>query len=190
MVRKKKNPSPCTVPNCDSLDWAKGYCQGHYNQWRTWGPPWGKIIGFWKPRGTSKIRDALGRKQCKNCLRWRDEDKFGKAASTYDKLHPICRQCTHYLTHYKLTFWEVQEMLASQDYMCAGNCGKELDEGIRFAIDHDHKCCPGATCCGKCVRAILCTGCNTAVGHIESNPFLIAYVVSHNKRIHKPGGIN
>lgn len=30
-------------------------------------------------------------------------------------------------------------------------------------VDHDHSCCPGHTSCGRCVRGILCRGCNTSI---------------------------
>ena len=31
-------------------------------------------------------------------------------------------------------------------------------------IDHAHSCCPGGWSCGKCIRGILCSNCNTAIG--------------------------
>jgi hypothetical protein len=36
-------------------------------------------------------------------------------------------------------------------------------------IDHDHSCCPKTHSCGKCVRGILCSNCNTAIGLIKED---------------------
>lgn len=29
-----------------------------------------------------------------------------------------------------------------------------------FAVDHDHRCCPGIKTCGTCIRGLLCSPCN------------------------------
>lgn len=38
------------------------------------------------------------------------------------------------------------------------------------AVDHDHKCCPGKTSCGKCVRGLLCGNCNSVLGRMRDDP--------------------
>jgi hypothetical protein len=43
--------------------------------------------------------------------------------------------------------------------MCRFATGKTR----RLSVDHDHKCCDGPTSCGRCVRGLLCTGCNRHV---------------------------
>lgn len=54
---------------------------------------------------------------------------------------------------------------------CCRVCGEVSD----LHIDHDHACCSrlGASTargCGKCVRGLLCRGCNTAIGMAKENP--------------------
>lgn len=37
------------------------------------------------------------------------------------------------------------------------------------ANDHDHRCCPGPTSCGKCVRGKLCKPCNSMLAHARDS---------------------
>lgn len=39
-----------------------------------------------------------------------------------------------------------------------------------LAVDHDHKCCPGRTSCGKCVRGLLCNPHNEMLGRNGDDP--------------------
>lgn len=56
---------------------------------------------------------------------------------------------------------------------CCAIC-KRTENSMRnkaFAIDHDHRCCPEiGFSCGKCVRGILCSACNTMIGQAKDNP--------------------
>lgn len=72
------------------------------------------------------------------------------------------------LTKYNITLDQLLEMLDRQEWKCV--CGTELDQHSCF-IDHDHACCPGdKRSCGKCVRGLLDTTCNTALGLMKDNP--------------------
>jgi hypothetical protein len=42
-----------------------------------------------------------------------------------------------------------------------------------YVIDHDHRCCPKTHSCGGCVRGILCSNCNTAIGLLHEDVELI-----------------
>lgn len=43
---------------------------------------------------------------------------------------------------------------------------------LYLVVDHDHNCCTAPTlqkpACGACVRGLLCSGCNVALGRIEN----------------------
>lgn len=55
-------------------------------------------------------------------------------------------------------------------------CGAMTSAGRNssLVIDHDHNCCPGIRCCGKCVRGALCRQCNSAIGFLNDDPELVA----------------
>jgi hypothetical protein len=51
---------------------------------------------------------------------------------------------------------------------------------IRMVVDHDHRCCVGGVSkCGRCVRGVLCSRCNTVIGMLEEDPGLARAVASH-----------
>jgi hypothetical protein len=46
--------------------------------------------------------------------------------------------------------------------------GEPFTEASVICVDHDHACCPDSMkSCGKCVRGLLCSGCNRALGIVE-----------------------
>ena len=63
-------------------------------------------------------------------------------------------------------------VLLAQSGGCA-ICGPKEPGGYQnrsFHFDHDRKCCPGKKTCGKCLRGLLCSECNTALGLVKENP--------------------
>lgn len=61
--------------------------------------------------------------------------------------------------YYGLTLEHYNDLAEKQGGMC-GICGGD-GVGKTLAVDHDHRCCPGRVSCGRCVRGLLCHGCNT-----------------------------
>ena len=71
------------------------------------------------------------------------------------------------IASYGLTQDDFNLLLKMQGYAC-GMCRELFAEGQLIHVDHDHGCCPVKNrSCGKCVRGLLCHGCNIALGHIE-----------------------
>lgn len=82
------------------------------------------------------------------------------------------------LYRHGLTSERYEEMLMGQNYGCA-TCGRD-DETLH--IDHDHACCPGKKSCGKCVRTLLCTRCNVALGMTLENPDVLRGLALYAER--------
>jgi hypothetical protein len=71
------------------------------------------------------------------------------------------------IASYGLTQDDFNLLLKIQGYAC-GMCRELFAEGQLIHVDHDHECCRVKNrSCGKCVRGLLCHGCNIALGHIE-----------------------
>lgn len=76
---------------------------------------------------------------------------------------------------YNLSLEEYNKLLEEQRNVCA-ICGlPELNRGIKkgkaiLSIDHSKDCCPNKKSCGKCIRGLLCSNCNSALGYFKDNP--------------------
>ena len=76
------------------------------------------------------------------------------------------------LVRYGMTLETLNCMRAAQEYRCF-ICRVPEDEIPKgFYVDHDHACCSSNSrkTCGKCVRALLCGHCNTAIGYMNDDP--------------------
>ena len=71
---------------------------------------------------------------------------------------------------YRLSREQFEALLAAQGGGCA-LCGTKPSVSTRrFAVDHDHDCCPAAPTCGACTRGILCGPCNLALHQFAGRP--------------------
>lgn len=91
-------------------------------------------------------------KQCRSCRAALDREKYVGKFRTYG-----------------LTLETYDQILAGQGGVCAG-CGAAPPQHKRLAIDHDHRCCPMRKSCGHCVRGLLCSSCNLALGLAKDDP--------------------
>jgi hypothetical protein len=84
-----------------------------------------------------------------------------------------------------LTIQQYDTLLAAQNGVCA-ICKQPNSNEKRLSVDHDHRCCPGKRSCGRCVRGLLCTNCNHALGKFRDLPAVLfaafAYILKHAEK--------
>ena len=129
-------------------------------------------------------------KKCIKCGEEKDLELFAKGKGYKDGRRGTCKKChTAYVTKYyndrpdkkaeknrMNTFYKpnyIAHHLTEEQYnkmlnLYNGKCHSCKDRAATN-IDHDHSCCSGQRSCGKCVRGILCSQCNTALGLLQDN---------------------
>lgn len=72
-------------------------------------------------------------------------------------------------TRHNITQGQFDSILKLQDYRCA-ICKTDSPGGHgRWHIDHNHSCCEGSGSCGKCIRGLLCSYCNSGLGYLKDS---------------------
>lgn len=168
--------------DCERPTKAKGYCLAHWKQHKRVGQV--RKLGTYAPLKTRT--NAAGEYLCKSCDQYYPDDNFWAANGG---LRPFCKPCdaaARRAMRYGISTAEADALLDAQGGCCA-ICGVASAESARaFAVDHDHACCSGRKTCGKCLRGILCHGCNLALGGFRDNVDLlrkaVAYLESHGAR--------
>lgn len=153
----------CSLEGCHRKHYGKGFCNPHYQQSRKGLP----LTSIWEKNPLGH-RDAEGRKLCGGCKTRKFEQEFGANGSMPDGLANFCKKCAYsagMYSKYRIRAEEYEAMLVAQGGTCA-ICDRVNSDGRALAVDHDHACCPGVRSCGKCVRKLLCTECNTGIGSL------------------------
>lgn len=141
-------------------------------------------------------------KKCKKCEKTKDISEFSWRNKKAGIRNTRCKSCdAEYYQEHKEQDTEklrAQWREASKKYLATervvtrritrhGISKKDYDDLVAkhnglcwscfvrpaYVIDHDHTCCPGPYSCGKCVRGVLCTQCNTSLGLMQDDPALI-----------------
>lgn len=62
-------------------------------------------------------------------------------------------------------------------------CRRTLSLDSRnWALDHDHSCCPSYKHCGNCLRGLLCSQCNAALGMLDDSEERALGLISYLRR--------
>ena len=100
------------------------------------------------------------------------------------------------LYNHRMTMEQYTALRLEQADRC-GACKEPLRFGETRAVtvDHDPRCCQyetlstgrtkGSISCGKCVRALLCSPCNRAVGFFERYPQRVYMWIDYLRRVNR-----
>ena len=155
----------CRFKGCRKPQFRKGLCSGHNSQ-RGRGQELTPLRAK-RPKGTTEGKCPCGRPvrqegqwYCGECSKWRQiKSKF-----SIDRVQYLA-------------------LLDSQGGNCA-LCNRPAESfSRRLAVDHDHRCCPSKDkSCGKCIRGLLCTNCNSGIGKLGDDPELLAKAADYVRR--------
>lgn len=192
----------CKIPNClKKPSENRNICPAHRGRWKKFKsydlpikPAFREgIIKFCNIHGELTLSQCLPRKLrhlCKACSHERYRRWRRKNPNTLRENYLKIRCCKQYIRKMRdvwlkrkfgITIIEYESMLEKQNGKCAICKNYEVAKKINndkvreMSVDHCHKT-------GK-VRGLLCTGCNTAIGHfkesIESMQSAIEYLRPH-----------
>jgi len=169
-------PELCLVDECSRDAVTQGLCEPHYGRLRRTGST--KDLRPQRSRHAGTVRDAEGKKECRVCGQWLLEGRFSDRPGAPDGLNSACRPCDvlrRKASRYGLTVSRLEEMIDAAGGVCQ-ICGRRP---TRQHIDHDHTCCPRTTSCGRCVRDLLCSNCNVALGLVGDSVDVLNSMISY-----------
>lgn len=120
------------------------------------------------PKRVMPRKEQDGLIHCRHCEEYLNKSEFWGNDLTY------CRPCktkvgiNSNLKKKGLNMESYSDMEKSQNGVCA-ICKNPESKKRRLSVDHDHECCPGSGSCGKCIRGLLCSNCNTALGLVKDS---------------------
>lgn len=129
-------------------------------------------------------RDGAGRKQCTKCREWQPEASFYTAKHTSDGFQPECIDCYIFRgvsRRFNISREEYLSRVDEQGGVCA-ICKGVNPGGRKLAVDHDHSCCEGELSCGSCIRGLLCSRCNTALGLARDDTDVLFEMIEYLNR--------
>lgn len=126
---------------------------------------------------------------CTRCAKTKPVCEFFRNQTRKTGYLPHCKDCfatgdeqyAHRLwAVYRLRVADVMALMDWQGGAC-GLCRKALTRK-NMRVDHDHSCAhegKGARSCRKCVRGLLCPGCNAFIGFLEPRVHLVSQAQSY-----------
>ena len=150
---------------CESPILARGACRAHYKRAHRSGDL--SVLAPAKPPGSPRVTFVVdGFKSCSACGQSKSVDDFHRDESHLTGYRSSCRTCEKHMKMariYGLSQAQYEAMYDQQGALCAICRCPEGEAGAKgFHVDHDHET-------GQ-VRGLLCSRCNTGIGHFGDDP--------------------
>jgi hypothetical protein len=121
-----------------------------------------------------------------NVSRRKKPELYRKHQEKFRKENPSKYIENQYKSVRGITREEMLEMLEAQGNVCK-ICGTSEPGNKGWMVDHDHTCCGKVRRCKKCIRGILCRGCNSMLGFARDNvktlTIAINYLLQHESKV-------
>lgn len=194
-LREVNPPEFCTLEGCPRPHNSKGLCRPHYAAWlRTGNPERQSSECRFEACGRKTKAKGLCQTHHKQHRRGIELHPINEAKaiggraekSEYTppgggtcnlpgcerpkrKGSPTCRDCSSRAGRHGITPEKLISLVSGE--VCENPGCQRPATGRDLHIDHDHRCCPYGTpkMCGKCIRGVLCRGCNLALGLLEES---------------------
>lgn len=157
--RIKKGAFPCKVDGCINPRRRRqgaAYCEEH-----------ALMKNYERMIGRSSRPQIVPCSMCEQLFNCASTSAWQACPNCQERLAGLLRSARrHHVNRETVYEWARRsacDLCGSKLYLGKGKYGSQ-----GFNIDHDHGCCgAGSMSCGKCVRGLLCTSCNTALGQVE-----------------------
>jgi hypothetical protein len=174
----------CGIEGCERQHYAHGYCNPHWRRWRISGDAGAVAIEPVRPLGPCSFEGCYRVRSCKGlCASHYAQMQRGKPLTSLEERGSgRAPAWQHQLRkRYGITPEQYQDQLERQGGGCAV-CGEINVSGRRLHVDHDHSCCPTGRTCGRCLRGLLCSACNTGIGQFKDSPRLMLLAMDYLTR--------
>ena len=198
MTRLTPEERGCTFEGCDRRHKAHGWCEAHWDQLKK-----GKPLTPLLPKNSEKInggpcavdgceRKSVARGLCStHYRRYLGGDASLpiriKAYSEWDEcripgcekkpnIRGFCHSHGKKMIRFNLGPDKFLELMSKDK---CDICSREID-AFTSHIDHDHTCCESTRkSCGNCIRGVLCSQCNMALGLFKDSITTLMAAVSY-----------
>ena len=160
--------------HADRKAYALGLCRPCYERQRYNATKKHEAYRRWYEKGGREQKRAKYRN---------DPESTKQRVAAWQAAHPERTLDGRLRRAYGISLAEYKERLERQGGVCAV-CGGVDRFNRALSVDHDHSCCPSRQSCGNCVRGLLCTDCNRAIGIMSDDPIRLmaaaAYVTAYS----------